>query len=165
MVSQIAVGAGHDGVEQPGVVTSRDDDPQCPSGQRRYLDGIQRPGQFGGEHALDILVTHGLGHRDHQISGTAGEAGGVGPVSQDRKSTRLNSSHSQISYAVFCLKKKKKHEIQNTTANDENTFHQSISSHPPHTHESYAASNSLSPVSDLPHSNSLHAAHSSTRQS
>src|SRR2546430_13213473 len=29
------------------------------------------------------------------------------PVS-DRKSTRLNSSHSQISYAVFCLKKKKK---------------------------------------------------------
>src|SRR2546430_10578410 len=28
---------------------------------------------------------------------------------QDRKSTRLNSSHSQISYAVFCLKKKKQH--------------------------------------------------------
>src|SRR2546430_10639357 len=30
---------------------------------------------------------------------------------QDRKSTRLNSSHSQISYAVFCLKKKKKEEF------------------------------------------------------
>src|SRR5205085_8556000 len=29
--------------------------------------------------------------------------------SRDRKSTRLNSSHSQISYAVFCLKKKKKY--------------------------------------------------------
>src|SRR5256886_5235803 len=29
----------------------------------------------------------------------------------DRKSTRLNSSHSQISYAVFCLKKKKKNDI------------------------------------------------------
>src|SRR2546430_9798324 len=29
------------------------------------------------------------------------------PFSLDRKSTRLNSSHSQISYAVFCLKKKK----------------------------------------------------------
>src|SRR2546421_9624339 len=28
---------------------------------------------------------------------------------EDRKSTRLNSSHDQISYAVFCLKKKKKH--------------------------------------------------------
>src|SRR2546430_8401846 len=32
----------------------------------------------------------------------------VAPPEQDRKSTRLNSSHSQISYAVFCLKKKKK---------------------------------------------------------
>src|SRR2546427_9644969 len=30
------------------------------------------------------------------------------PGGPDRKSTRLNSSHSQISYAVFCLKKKKK---------------------------------------------------------
>src|SRR2546430_11896728 len=30
----------------------------------------------------------------------------------DRKSTRLNSSHSQISYAVFCLKKKKKIQIK-----------------------------------------------------
>src|SRR2546430_8649491 len=29
------------------------------------------------------------------------------PIRTDRKSTRLNSSHSQISYAVFCLKKKK----------------------------------------------------------
>src|SRR2546430_13160205 len=29
-------------------------------------------------------------------------------ITSDRKSTRLNSSHSQISYAVFCLKKKKK---------------------------------------------------------
>src|SRR2546430_9133948 len=28
-----------------------------------------------------------------------------GPLGKDRKSTRLNSSHSQISYAVFCLKK------------------------------------------------------------
>src|SRR5256886_11718353 len=32
------------------------------------------------------------------------------PVAEDRKSTRLNSSHSQISYAVFCLKKKKKQQ-------------------------------------------------------
>src|SRR2546430_6840300 len=31
----------------------------------------------------------------------------MGDASGDRKSTRLNSSHSQISYAVFCLKKKK----------------------------------------------------------
>src|SRR2546430_6512585 len=32
--------------------------------------------------------------------------------SEDRKSTRLNSSHSQISYAVFCLKKKKTNTFQ-----------------------------------------------------
>src|SRR5688572_31321818 len=32
-------------------------------------------------------------------------------VIEDRKSTRLNSSHSQISYAVFCLKKKKIHAL------------------------------------------------------
>src|SRR5258705_10307642 len=33
----------------------------------------------------------------------------------DRKSTRLNSSHLGISYAVFCLKKKNKYQPQNTT--------------------------------------------------
>src|SRR2546422_8493389 len=38
----------------------------------------------------------------------------------DRKSTRLNSSHGYISYAVFCLKKKKKKNIRNTyTVNPE----------------------------------------------
>src|SRR3712207_7911982 len=36
--------------------------------------------------------------------------GGGGPTLPDRKSTRLNSSHANISYAVFCLKKK----IRNT---------------------------------------------------
>src|SRR5688572_31608624 len=34
------------------------------------------------------------------------------PTMLDRKSTRLNSSHSQISYAVFCLKKKKKQQTK-----------------------------------------------------
>src|SRR3712207_7649574 len=33
-------------------------------------------------------------------------------VAEDRKSTRLNSSHANISYAVFCLKKKKTHSIR-----------------------------------------------------
>src|SRR5688572_31279136 len=44
--------------------------------------------------------------------GTDGRRGSVPP--RDRKSTRLNSSHSQISYAVFCLKKKKHHTDPNT---------------------------------------------------
>src|SRR2546430_3460223 len=41
-----------------------------------------------------------------KLGGT--ESGAHTSKKQDRKSTRLNSSHSQISYAVFCLKKKKK---------------------------------------------------------
>src|SRR2546430_8222729 len=38
---------------------------------------------------------------------------------KDRKSTRLNSSHSQISYAVFCLKKKNQHRLQLITRTDQ----------------------------------------------
>src|SRR5205085_1241442 len=50
--------------------------------------------------AFDLSRRHG------RRGGTA--SGGTGDEVEDRKSTRLNSSHSQISYAVFCLKKKKK---------------------------------------------------------
>src|SRR3989475_8479878 len=50
---------------------------------------------------------------------------------QDRKSTRLNSSHSQISYAVFCLKKKKKkiqksHNIGHHSAKNKTTCKECI---------------------------------------
>src|SRR2546430_3371423 len=45
------------------------------------------------------------GHGEHGRGG--GQTGSSAQFAQDRKSTRLNSSHSQISYAVFCLKKKK----------------------------------------------------------
>src|SRR2546430_8163542 len=57
---------------------------------RRIWDGLDqaRP-EHGRRNAEDEIVRRGLGRE-------------VG----DRKSTRLNSSHSQISYAVFCLKKK-----------------------------------------------------------
>src|SRR5690242_21557214 len=41
-------------------------------------------------------------------------AGGELPAALDRKSTRLNSSHMSISYAVFCLKKKKKKTTKKT---------------------------------------------------
>src|SRR2546430_13246991 len=68
---------------------------------------------------LDVphaLAAH-LGERDLHAAAVADDAAVADalvlaavtlPVLQDRKSTRLNSSHSQISYAVFCLKKKKK---------------------------------------------------------
>src|SRR3712207_6954555 len=39
---------------------------------------------------------------------------GAAPRQEDRKSTRLNSSHANISYAVFCLKKKKKSSLNTT---------------------------------------------------
>src|SRR5688572_31237611 len=55
-----------------------------------------------------------------QLSG-ANQCGGLGlfphGYESDRKSTRLNSSHSQISYAVFCLKKKKKKKKKNVDFN------------------------------------------------
>src|SRR5690349_23357762 len=41
-------------------------------------------------------------------------AAAAAATKEDRKSTRLNSSHVEISYAVFCLKKKKKNRTKNT---------------------------------------------------
>src|SRR5688572_32724536 len=43
------------------------------------------------------------------------KSGKISLEQSDRKSTRLNSSHSQISYAVFCLKKKKKKQKKKIT--------------------------------------------------
>src|SRR3712207_8979630 len=68
--------------------------------------------------AEDLVL---LEHREHQLvelpegvrRGSVGllvdhpRARGQPVLGQDRKSTRLNSSHANISYAVFCLKKKK----------------------------------------------------------
>src|SRR2546426_3323080 len=60
--------------------------------------------QPGGAHGNDLCA-----HRERRGGGSAR---GLQPHGQwdrrDRKSTRLNSSHLVISYAVFCLKKKKK---------------------------------------------------------
>src|SRR2546427_8802865 len=59
------------------------------------------------------------GHAAHGVDLDLGELAAGLPrpgqglhIERDRKSTRLNSSHSQISYAVFCLKKKKRQKIQ-----------------------------------------------------
>src|SRR2546430_11151592 len=54
----------------------------------------------------------------HAAAGTAYATG-------DRKSTRLNSSHSQISYAVFCLKKKKRPALQ-LAQDDQRTSHSQL---------------------------------------
>src|SRR2546430_17275194 len=62
----------------------------------------ERPGTQGrAQRRRPLLGVGGEQFADDQILLRSGE---------DRKSTRLNSSHSQISYAVFCLKKKKKRQ-------------------------------------------------------
>src|SRR5438445_9547253 len=58
--------------------------------------------------ALPIWVRRG-----HRPGGQGGPRGAQGVGARDRKSTRLNSSHANISYAVFCLKKKKKKKNTN----------------------------------------------------
>src|SRR3712207_7469998 len=67
-----------------------------PSGAR----GGNGRGRGGGRHAARPGA-------DHHGGGAGGVAGDRPGGSRDRKSTRLNSSHANISYAVFCLKKKK----------------------------------------------------------
>src|SRR2546427_9334827 len=69
-----------------------------------------RSAPLAGDH---IVVEHDqpLQDREHQHDRVLRDGDRVGAAvvgDRDRKSTRLNSSHSQISYAVFCLKKKKK---------------------------------------------------------
>src|SRR5690349_23630644 len=61
----------------------------------------QRPGRLGGEAPLQPLR-----EREHPGSGGLGRAGGEDAQPEDRKSTRMNSSHVENSYAVFCLIKK-----------------------------------------------------------
>src|SRR3712207_7684248 len=66
----------------------------------------QRPAE-GADHHGAVRPTAGRGRalREAAAGGRRGRDGQ--PVRRDRKSTRLNSSHANISYAVFCLKKKK----------------------------------------------------------
>src|SRR5688572_31066152 len=63
---------------------------------RSHMDGIAQAELCVGQQFAAVGI-------DGHILGGAEQCG-----DQDRKSTRLNSSHSQISYAVFCLKKKNK---------------------------------------------------------
>src|SRR5256885_10943697 len=76
----------------------------------KYLDAEHR-----GVHVL-LLLTHQPGnvHTTRKPIRTADDFKGLRirfSAPTDRKSTRLNSSHLVISYAVFCLKKKTRHTI------------------------------------------------------
>src|SRR5437764_6318395 len=62
----------------------------------------------GGGAGADLHVTQRAAPGLHAVEPVAQQAGGLAQPRLDRKSTRLNSSHRCISYAVFCLKKKNK---------------------------------------------------------
>src|SRR5690349_24062188 len=70
---------------------------------------------------LALGAHEALGHR------RLGDEERARDLGRDRKSTRLNSSHVEISYAVFCLKKKKKNKKRkrvNTTTKKDDKKHQ-----------------------------------------
>src|SRR2546426_5012496 len=72
----------------------------------RAVDGSLAAGFRRGEKPVPQFVRIRLGEVDVLYRGLVFEKR-VHPTARDRKSTRLNSSHLVISYAVFCLKKKK----------------------------------------------------------
>src|SRR3712207_8280996 len=79
------------------------------------MDGISSAGGGSGEGPdFDSIAAGQASLQEHLLA----QAGAClsGPdlvIAADRKSTRLNSSHANISYAVFCLKKKKKQTYMN----------------------------------------------------
>src|SRR2546422_7703164 len=80
--------------------------------------GEQRDGEVGGQ---PVVRQPERGQRRYREAAHRPEAEGdprrlPGISPRDRKSTRLNSSHGYISYAVFCLKKKKKKKQLEYTA-------------------------------------------------
>src|SRR3712207_8350854 len=79
-------------------------------GSHRRLD-VQRGRRE--DRDVDVVRT------DEQLDLRAGEHDALGSLvdQPDRKSTRLNSSHANISYAVFCLKKKKTPNINTVVHN------------------------------------------------
>src|SRR5438309_9275525 len=65
----------------------------------------------------DVAIKHTvlpLKREGRTLTVAIADPNNVTAIEEDRKSTRLNSSHSSISYAVFCLKKKKKQILHNT---------------------------------------------------
>src|SRR5437667_1246123 len=82
---------------------------------RRSSDlSAARPGSGATRRAL-VMVDTAAAVLEHTPAPTAAR------IAQDRKSTRLNSSHITISYAVFCLKKKKKKKKKHTNTTQRTT--------------------------------------------
>src|SRR2546426_6777912 len=79
------------------------------------LEAVRQAERAGaGPEDLGQAAGRALGTRVEYIMAPALLASSIpgGPIPRDRKSTRLNSSHLVISYAVFCLKKKKHTDVR-----------------------------------------------------
>src|SRR5438876_7402651 len=76
-----------------------------------------RPLGLGGAVGLDVDRRRAVGLRAVSLRPLGVRGRRLG----DRKSTRLNSSHPSISYAVFCLKKKKKNKYHSEIRHEERT--------------------------------------------
>src|SRR2546427_6913629 len=100
----IGVGTDYSDIERSGGAADgrpsglQRDQSGCHQYDRESLEGISQHWNYS---------QHGDSRPHHD-----GGMDRMGARSGDRKSTRLNSSHSQISYAVFCLKKKKKNKSE-----------------------------------------------------
>src|SRR3712207_8167057 len=80
--------------DEPGAVLLLDDQPPALADDAAQ-DHLAEPGAHDAAHRRPHLP------RQRAVTGEGRQV----PVRRDRKSTRLNSSHANISYAVFCLKK------------------------------------------------------------
>src|SRR3989475_13324191 len=99
--------AGDTGVSNSGLILGREgnvlvDALMVPSMTRRLVAAIKKTPR---KPIATLINTHH--HLDHTGGNRFFRGATMIAPRKDRKSTRLNSSHSQISYAVFCLKKKK----------------------------------------------------------
>src|SRR2546422_6549097 len=76
---------------------------------RALRETVRGVGRQGDDRLHEPAHLRGSAPRDRETAARLGRRRGRARRAQgDRKSTRLNSSHGYISYAVFCLKKKKK---------------------------------------------------------
>src|SRR3712207_7791511 len=81
-----------------------------------FRSAVGRPLQGGHRRSWRRGDNNGGGGRGRRAFHRRAEGPNGGPMlREDRKSTRLNSSHANISYAVFCLKKKKINITKKTT--------------------------------------------------
>src|SRR5438132_2335253 len=84
-------------------IAASETQPSCCSWTRHRIAIAADAWRPGGYLAISFLAQARFSSENEKLAGCNSFG-----ASRDRKSTRLNSSHTVISYAVFCLKKKKK---------------------------------------------------------